>query len=134
MMGLTRKGEYAIRGMVYLARKPIGETTQVSEIARAVNVPPAFLAKIFQDFSRLGLIRSYRGSGGGVILGRAAEQITLREVVEAIEGPILPNCCLIADNECEYGTQCRVHPVWRKVQTQVIGILDSVTLKELARQ
>ena len=90
MMGLTRKGEYAIRGMVYLAGKPNGETTQVSEIARAVDVPPPFLAKIFQDFSRLGLIRSYRGSGGGVILGRAVEQISLREVVEAIEGPILP--------------------------------------------
>ena len=98
MMELTRKGEYAIRGMVYLARQKSGETAQVSEVARAVEVPPAFLAKIFQDFARIGLIRSYRGSGGGVGLGRPAGQITLREGGGAGEGPIIPNprpmwCC-----------------------------------------
>jgi len=132
MMGLTRKGEYAIRGMIYLARKASGETTQVSEIARAVDVPAAFLSKIFQDFGHLGLIRSYRGSGGGVVLSRAPEDITLREVVEAIEGPIMPNCCLAPDHQCQQDTSCQVHPVWRRVQTQVVGILESVTLRELA--
>jgi DNA-binding IscR family transcriptional regulator len=56
----------------------------------------------------------------------------LREVVEAVEGPISPNRCLVGSGSCERETQCNVHPVWRKVQGQVVEILDSVTFDELA--
>jgi len=133
MMGLTRKGEYAIRGMIYLARQTPGRLVLLGEIAEAVAVPQSFLAKIFQSFTRSGMVRSSRGAGGGFALGRPAAQITLREVVEAVEGPICPNRCVLESESCERSALCAVHPVWRKVQEQVQAILERVTLAELAR-
>jgi Rrf2 family transcriptional regulator, iron-sulfur cluster assembly transcription factor len=132
MMELTRKGEYAIRGIIYLARQPAGKIALISEIAEAAEVPQTFLAKIFQSFAKLGLVSSYRGTGGGFILGRPASRITLREVVEAVEGPIAPNRCVIGSGACDKSDVCLVHPVWRRVQNQVVQILDSVTIEELA--
>lgn len=134
MMELTRKGEYAIRGIIYLAGQPAGRMSLISEIAEATKVPATFLAKIFQSFAKLGLVNSFRGTGGGFTLGRPASRITLREVVEAVEGPIIPNRCLLGDGECDLGRKCLVHPVWRRVQTQVVQVLESVTIEELARQ
>lgn len=131
-MELTRKGEYAIRGIVYLASRPGDRVCLLSEIAAAVDVPQTFLAKIFQQFSKIGLVRSYRGTGGGFVLGRPPEKITLLEVVEAVEGPIIPNRCLTGEGECERSSACTVHPVWRRVQDQVRDLLSGITLKELS--
>lgn len=132
MMELTRKGEYAIRGIVYLAGQPADKVCLLGDIAAAVEVPATFLAKIFQQFSKIGLVKSYRGTGGGFMLGRLPENITLLEVVEAVEGPIVPNRCVISESECHRSVFCNVHPVWKNIQGQVCGILKGVTLKELA--
>lgn len=134
MMELTRKGEYAIRGMIYLAQQPQGKVSLISEIALACDVPQTFLAKIFQSFAKIGIINSSRGTGGGFVLGRPAAYITLRQVVEAVEGPIIPNRCLIDSGICDKGGSCNVHDVWRQVQTKVVEVLDSVTIEELAQQ
>lgn len=132
MMELTRKGEYAIRGIVYLAGKPLDKVCLLSDIATAVDVPPTFLAKIFQQFSKIGLVKSFRGTGGGFMLGRAPENITLLEVVEAVEGPIIPNRCVVTPLDCGRSGYCNVHPVWKNVQGKVRGVLESVSLKDLA--
>jgi Rrf2 family protein len=134
MMELTRKGEYAIRGIVYLAGKPLDKVCLLSDIAAAVDVPPTFLAKIFRQFSKMGLVKSFRGTGGGFMLGRAPEKITLLEVVEAVEGPIAPNRCSTNAADCERSGSCTVHPVWKRVQDEVRGALKSVTLKELVTE
>ena len=134
MMELTRKGEYAIRGIVYLAGKPLDRVCLLSDIAAAVDVPPTFLAKIFQQFSKIGLVKSFRGTGGGFLLGRAPELITLLEVVEAVEGQIIPNRCVVTPSDCERSGCCNVHPVWQRVQGEVCDVLRSVTLKDLIGQ
>jgi len=132
MIELTRKGEYAIRGIVYLAAQQEGRVCLLSEIAAAVDVPATFLAKIFQQFSKIGLVKSYRGTGGGFVLGRASDKITMLEVVEAVEGPIIPNRCVITPGECSRDVFCKVHPVWKRVQVQVCDVLAKVTLKDLS--
>lgn len=132
MMGLTRKGEYAIRGMVYLARQEPGKLILVNEIAETVAVPQSFLAKIFQGLTRIGLVRSSRGAGGGFALARPAAEISLREVIEAVEGPICSNRCVIDAGFCDRSGNCTVHPVWHRVQDQVRTILDGVSLAELS--
>ena len=134
MMELTRKGEYAIRGIIYLAQQPPGKISLISEIAEAVAAPQTFLAKIFQNFAKQGIVNSFRGTGGGFTLGRPASRITLREVVEAVEGPIVPNRCLTGMGGCEKDGVCQVHPVWKRVQKQIVEILDGVTIEELARE
>jgi Rrf2 family protein len=134
MMELTRKGEYAIRGVIYLAQQPPGQVSLISEIAAATQVPQTFLAKIFQSFAKIGIVSSSRGTGGGFVLARPASTITLREVVEAVEGPIMPNRCLLGASICERSSKCNVHEVWRTVQTQVVQILASVSIEELAQR
>ncbi len=133
MMELTRKGEYAIRGIVYLAKQSPGKVILVSEVAEATGVPQTFLAKIFQSFAKLGLVNSFRGTGGGFLLGRPAAKITLRQVVEAVEGPIIPNRCLSDEGNCGRTSECTVHPVWRRIQEEIAAILDGVTLEDLAK-
>lgn len=132
MMELTRKGDYAIRGIIYLASQPPNKISLLSEIAAAVDVPQTFLAKIFQQFSKTGIVKSFRGTGGGFLLSGPPEEITLLQVVEAVEGPIMPNRCVLKPGECERDSFCTVHPVWLQVQDQVRSILKNITLRDLA--
>jgi len=118
--------------MVFLATKPGQEMASLKEIAAQVDVPQALLAKIFQQFGKFGLVRSCRGTGGGFILGRSPEKITLLEIVEAAEGPISMNRCLVGKGLCDREKFCTVHPVWMEVQDKMKDILGSVTLKDLA--
>jgi Rrf2 family protein len=134
MMGLTNKGEYGVRGIIYLAQQPPGRMSLVSEIAAAVEVPQSFLAKIMQQFTRLNLVHSSRGTGGGFTLARPASQITLREVVEAVEGPIIVNRCILGTGTCSREGSCQVHQVWRTIQRHIVESLDAVTIEELARK
>lgn len=133
MMTLTRKGEYAIRGIVYLAQQDPRKLLLIGDIAAAVDVPQSFLAKIFQNFTKIGIIRSSRGAGGGFALAKPADQINLLEIVEAVEGPIIPNLCVGDPGVCERSSTCLVHPVWCRVQSQVKQVLNGVTLAELAK-
>jgi Rrf2 family transcriptional regulator, iron-sulfur cluster assembly transcription factor len=128
---ISKKCDYAIRGMVYLASQPPDSMVLVSDIARAIDAPPLFLAKIFQQFGKLGLVRSFRGSGGGFRLGRPPEDITLCDIVEAVEGPIMPNRCVMFRGACSRDNICPVHPVWKKLQANMRETLGAVTLKDL---
>mgnify|MGYP001770061672 CR=1 FL=1 len=132
MRPISKKGDYAIRGMVYLAGQQPDRVVLAGEIARAMDVPPQFLAKIFQQFGKLGLVRSFRGSGGGFQLARPPGEITLLEIVEAVEGPVMPNRCVLSGGACSREKGCTVHPVWKKVQKSVVEILGGVTLEELS--
>lgn len=132
MLHLTRRGDYAIRGMVHLAMRPAQQISPLNEIAAGADVPPTLLAKIFQEIGRHGLVSSHRGIGGGFRLGRPPEKITLLEIVQAVEGPIAMNRCLMGKGLCGRETFCTVHPVWREVQEKMKDILSRVTLKDLA--
>ena len=95
MLQLTRDGEYAVRAILHLSSQPVGQVTLVNEIAEAQDVPKSYLSKIMQHLVKSGLVKSRRGARGGFILAKPADQITLREAIEAIEGPIHLNVCLI---------------------------------------
>jgi Rrf2 family protein len=131
MMELTRKTDYAIRGMLYLAGHTESTSAMLDDIAVTMDAPRSFLAKIFQDLVRTGLVKSSRGSGGGFLLAKPPERITLCEIVEAMEGPIMPNQCLMGEGICSFQKTCTVHPVWRRLQAVTRGILEEVTLRAL---
>jgi Rrf2 family transcriptional regulator, iron-sulfur cluster assembly transcription factor len=133
MMGLTRKAEYAIRGMLYLAARHDDSFAMLGTIAEGVEVPRPFLAKILQSLAYKGLIKSTRGVGGGFALARPAARISLCDIVEAVEGPIMPNGCLMGQDACPRERSCPVHPVWRRLQSVTRGILEEVTLQALVR-
>jgi Rrf2 family protein len=133
-MQITRSGEYGLRGLVFLAKQPLEKVTLVSEVSKVQNIPETFLAKIFQRLSKAGLLRSIRGLNGGFTLGRPAHEITMREVIEALEGPIALNRCLIREGECEEETVCALHPVWKEAQQRFLEILDRTTMEDLAKR
>lgn len=133
MLQLTRDGEYAVRAVVFLASQPEGRVTLISEIAETQEVPKSYLSKIMQHLVRAGLVKSRRGAKGGFVLARPADQITLRQTIEAMEGPIHLNVCLIKKGECHRDVLCPVHPVWREAQTKLIEVLDSKTMADLVR-
>ncbi len=129
---LTRGGEYAIRAMTYLAGVPDGRIASLHEIGRAQDVPESFLAKILQSLVHAGLVTSYRGARGGFALASPADAISLRAVIEAVDGPIALNSCVLSPDDCERSRDCRIHEVWVEAQERMMSVLDGVTLGALS--
>jgi Rrf2 family protein len=132
-MKLTRGGEYGIRGVLYLAQQNDGKVSMLSAIAKAQDVPPRFLAKIFQSLAKAGVVKSHRGAKGGFSLARAAADITIKDVIEAIEGPIYLNVCLISQGECSRDKICPMHAVWEEAQEKMMGVLARANFADLAK-
>ncbi len=133
MFKLSRGAEYAIRGLLHLAIKPSGEISYLDEISKAQDVPKPYLAKIFQYLSRKGFLKSYRGPSGGFTLLKSPEDITLLDIIVAMEGPIHLNDCLIHKGYCRRDDMCPVHDVWRMAQKQFLDFLASWSLADLVK-
>ena len=133
-MQLTRSGEYGLKGVLFLARQPREKFVLLSEISKYQHIPEPFLAKIFQRLSKAGLLRSARGSKGGFCLAKPHGSITMREVIETIDGPIALNRCLRREGECDEEGLCPIYEVWSKAQNQLLEILESTTVEDLARR
>ena len=131
-MNFSRESEYAVRGMAALAGAPPQEALTLQEIAAQGNLPPGFLSKIFQKLVRHGLIASHRGVQRGYTLTRPAPEITLRQILEAIEGPDLFDRCLFSHRRCGQGGRCLVHPYWGRVRGEVAKLFEEVSLGDLA--
>jgi Rrf2 family protein len=132
-MRLTRQGDYAVRVMVDLAAQPQHAPIPRAQIQARQDVPAAYLAKIVQALARAGLVRTLPGARGGVSLNAAPDAVTLLRVIEAIEGPIHLNRCVVAPGACPRDRFCSVHPVWVRLQALVTRELDAVTIATLAR-
>lgn len=133
MLQLTRDGEYAVRAVLYLASQPPGKVSHIQEIADAQDVPKSYLSKIMQHLTRAGLVKSRRGASGGFHLALPAQDITLRETIEAVEGPIFLNVCLIRKGECKRDGFCPVHPVWKEAQSKLFEVLEGKTMADLVK-
>jgi len=132
-MRLTRQGDYAVRVVVDLASRPPGAVVPRSLIRERQNLPAAYLAKIVQALARAGLVRTHPGARGGVALARRADDITLKDVIEAVEGPLQLNRCVAHRGACPRDRFCTVHPVWLRLQALVTRELEAVTIASLAR-
>lgn len=133
MFRLSRAAEYAVRGVLHLSLKEEGELTDIAEISKAQDVPLPYLSKIFQALARKGYVRSFRGSKGGFVLTKKSEYIHLLEIIEAIEGPIFLNDCLIYKGYCPRDDVCAVHDVWKEAQNRFIDYLNDCTFDGLAK-
>lgn len=131
-MRITRDADYAVRLVVDLAGRPAGKIVSTRVLARSTGTPAPYLAKVVQALARAGVVSTRQGPAGGVQLGRDAAAITLREVIESIEGPILVNRCVEVPSACPRDAFCTVHPVWQRIQSLLVRELESVTVKDLA--
>ena len=123
-MQLTRAAEYALRGMSHLARVDNGELCQISDLAKLEDVPETFMRKIVHILSRSGLIRSLRGKNGGITLRDDPKKITVLQVIEAVEGPIALNICMIGPDECDRQDTCAMCNVWAEAQSNLKNLKE----------
>lgn len=130
-MKLSRASTYAFYGLSYIASQQSGRVVPLSEIHQYYKVPEKHLAKIFQTLVRAGILVSSRGKTGGFALARPAEQISPLDVIQAIEGPVEEEGCLLLQEECGQHASCRINSVWRRAQHQMLGVLRQATLADL---
>lgn len=133
-MVITRATEYAIRTVIFLAQQPKDEIVLKKDICRTQGVTPAFLTKILQPLIKAGIVSSQRGVGGGFLLGKPPTEITLLDILQAEEGPLKLNHCLVEEGLCERDKHCSAHDVWHEAQMQMIKVLQRHNIAELARQ
>jgi Rrf2 family protein len=133
-MKLSRESEYGIQGLIHLAQQPKGIVMQLAAIAEAQGLPQSFLAKIFQKFTQYGLVRSFRGATRGYSLNRPASEISLREVLEAIEGPGLFERCIFWSDRCGEDNPCMLHDGWKQIKPKLTAMLEVTTLHDLVRR
>ncbi len=133
-MQITRQADYALRAMLYLARLEPNQRAATSQIAEDRQIPPSFLAKIISQLSIAGLIHTSRGARGGVSLARKPEDISLLDVVEAIDGPITLNECTQDPSTCAFGESCPIHDVWCETQTELVQKLKDATFDKLLEE
>ena len=125
---LSSEGRYALRALVYLAR--LGEQATADRISVEARIPRRLLARILANLSRAGLVESGQGRGGGSRLARPAAEITLRDAVEAAEGPFGVTRCIMHNRACGEGTLCALHAAWERGQQAILEYLDNQTLDE----
>ncbi len=130
-MQISKATDYAVCAMMHLAMNNKGEVSHISSISETWDVPEKFLRKISGLLAKHNLIRSSRGCGGGIKLAKDADEITLLEIVEAIESSVYFNRCTVDSTVCDNSTWCPVSPIWDELQSSFHTILGGVTLKEL---
>ena len=133
-MQITRQADYAVRAVLYLARMEPNQRAATSQVAQEQHIPPSFLAKIISQLSIAGLLHTSRGARGGVTLAREPKDITLLEVIEAIDGPIMLNECVGDSSTCTFDEDCPLRPVWCEAQNELINRLKGTHFQQLLEQ
>jgi Rrf2 family protein len=129
-MQITRQADYALRAIYHLTKLEPTQRAATSQIAQEQRIPPSFLAKIISQLSIAGLIHTSRGARGGVTLARKPEEITILEVVEAIDGPIALNECTTTPESCPFGDNCPLRKLWCGTQSELVEKLRNTTFAQ----
>ena len=127
-MQVSRKIDYALRAVIHLADEDAERACSVAEIAARERIPRQFLEKIVQELIHKGLVRSRRGPHGGYVLARPAEQVTFKDVIEAVEGPISLNVCVGEHPDCFLLGTCGMQRIWQEGQRLVLELFEKTTL------
>lgn len=130
-MQITRQADYAVRAIIYLSMLNPGEKSSTKNIAETQTIPLSFLAKIIAQLSVAGIIKTLRGAKGGVSLAKNPEEISVLEVVEAIDGPILLNECVVSTHDCPI-EKCAMRGIWVRSQKSLVKELKSTNFQSLA--
>ncbi|MGZ9163642.1 MAG: RrF2 family transcriptional regulator [Anaerolineales bacterium] len=136
MLKISRQTDYAVRVMLALAKRGEGVRLSSREIQQAMLIPRALMSRIVAQLARAGLVNTFPGREGGLMLPCPASQITLKDIVEAFEGPILLSQCLQVkgEDDCPFQSNCPVRPKWGRVQIAMLREMASITFEDLAQE
>lgn len=131
-MKLSTRSRYGTRAMLDLALNAEGGPVRLKDLAQRQGVSVKYLEQIIPALKNGGFVRSVRGINGGYMLAKDASQITLLEIISALEGPLAPVDCVDAPKLCPRSKACATHEVWKDVRAAIDGVLEAKTLAELA--
>jgi Rrf2 family protein len=132
MLRLSKKADYGLIAMKHLALRGDRGASSAREIAELYDIPLELMAKVLQCLVRRGLLSSHQGTRGGYELARKATQISVADVIQAIEGPVTVTACSTEEGQCEQFKKCNVRdPLWR-VRERILAALGDCTIAELA--
>jgi len=136
MLRINRQTDYAVRVILALAKRPEGTRLSTAEIQQEMLIPPATMLRIVAELARAGLLKTFTGRDGGLSLPRLASQITIKDVVEAFEGPILLSACMQVkgEDDCPFQTNCPVRTKWGRIQVAMMREMASINFADLAQE
>ena len=133
-MQLTRAADYGVRVMIQLAVPAADGRVSLPALAEATGAPESFLSKVLQALARAGLISSRRGQAGGFRISPRGRVASMLEVIEAIDGAICLNVCMVPGRSCSRKCRCPAHPVWVEAQRAMLAVLSGASVAEMAAQ
>jgi len=131
MLRLTKKADYGLMAVKFLAERPDTPSLSAKDIAEAYGIPSQLLAKILQRLTKAGLLRSHAGTNGGYALSRAPESITAFEVIGAIDGPLFITSCATGPRACDLTDSCTIKEPLRKVNESIADVLKALRVSDL---
>ena len=131
VLRLTKKADYGLMALKYLAEQVDGSAHSAKDIAEAYHIPPQLLAKILQTLAKAGLLVSHAGTNGGYALSRASTEITAFEVIRAIDGPLFITSCITIHGACDLLGHCTIKEPLRKVNDSIKDLLNGICISDL---
>jgi Rrf2 family iron-sulfur cluster assembly transcriptional regulator len=136
MLRINRQTDYAVRVILSLAQRDEATRLSSKEIQREMLIPKSFMGRIVAQLAQAGLVTTFTGRDGGLQLQRPASQITLKDIVEAFEGPVLLSECMQSkgEDDCPFRGNCPVRSKWGRVQVAMLQEMASVTMASLVNE
>ncbi|MBI4732762.1 MAG: Rrf2 family transcriptional regulator [Chloroflexi bacterium] len=134
MFRVNRQTDYAIRVILALAKQPQGTRLSSAQIGREMLIPAAFLSRIVAQLAQADLLKTFPGREGGLQLARPAKEITLRDVVEFMEGPFLLSECMAGEEACPFEGACPVRMRWNGLQEAILTELAKTNFSLLVEE
>ena len=134
MLKLTKKADYGLMALKYLAEHPETPALSAKEIADAYGIPAQLLAKILQRLTKTGLLRSHAGMNGGYALAKDAGKISAFEVIHAIDGPLFITSCTKGATGCDLTSNCTIKEPLARVNETITGVLKSISIGDLVEE
>lgn len=128
-MFLTRRSDYGLQAILALAKS--SGFVSAKQIAQEHNLPIAFVKKLLQRLCRAGLVKASVGKRGGYALARPPEMISMREILEALEGNLAPVSCLTLDHQCKLSNGCMTKRAWIQIDQKLHEALESISLRDI---
>jgi Rrf2 family transcriptional regulator, cysteine metabolism repressor len=130
-MKLSTRARYGVRALLDLAINGQSKPVSLKDIARRQEISMSYLEHLINPLVAGGILRTIRGSKGGIVLARPASQIKLIEIIELLEGSLSPVECVDCAENCRRSDDCVTRDIWVEVKEAIDGVLDSVSLQGL---
>ena len=131
-MILTTKARYAVMAIIEIATKSNQQPTSLSEISKSQNISLSYLEQIFVALRKNQIVKSIKGPGGGYILAKNKNEISVSDIIKAIDEPIKMTRCSIEKQSCNSNkTKCKTHHLWHGLEKRIYDYLNSITLEKI---